>query len=130
MVHRISLALFILLSLPALAAAQSRDGGRLEELLGVRVGARGVAFAVVSTGCTEKRDFRVEILDSQLATGPGSAGEDPVRVALIREVLDPCRVVPFRETIRFSFRELGFREPPTHLLLNTIDPGQLDAHPR
>jgi len=126
MLRLIALGLLAGFTLPAAAGAQSRDGGSLETLLGVRVGPSGIAFAVVTTGCTDKEDFRVETLGPAHLQVPG---DDPVRIALIREVFDPCQAIPDRTVIHFSFREIGLAPPTPIVLINTIEPRPLEPSP-
>ncbi|MCU7919699.1 MAG: hypothetical protein KZQ95_15270 [Candidatus Thiodiazotropha sp. (ex Epidulcina cf. delphinae)] len=68
-----------------------------EPLLGVLFRKYGIVFQVASSGCTQKSDFRVEVMESF-----------PLQLRLIRVQQDPCDAfVPLGERIHFSYRELG-----------------------
>lgn len=68
-----------------------------EPLLGVMFREQAIVFQVASSGCTQKSDFEVEVLESF-----------PLQIRLIRIQEDPCDAfVPLGERIRFTYRELG-----------------------
>lgn len=69
----------------------------LESLLGVLFRQYGIVFQVASNGCTQKSDFKVDVMESF-----------PLQLRLIRVRPDPCDAyVPLGERIFFSYRELG-----------------------
>ncbi len=69
----------------------------LESLLGVLFRDQGIVFQVASNGCTQKSDFKIDVMES-----------DPLQLRLIRVRPDPCDAyVPLGERIFFSYRELG-----------------------
>lgn len=69
----------------------------LESLLGVLFNESSIVFQVASSGCTQKRDFRVEVMESL-----------PLQLRLIRINPDPCDAyVPLGTRINFKYNELG-----------------------
>lgn len=98
-------AFLIAFQAPALGDVVINAGGRFENLLGLKIGQRGVAFEVRGQGpeCTEKDHFHVERF-----------GDDLVRLILIRDI-PSAGTIPgicrhnrvFRQRFFFSFHELG-----------------------
>jgi hypothetical protein len=69
----------------------------LESLLGVLFQRSGITFQVQSNGCTQKSDFRIEVIDSY-----------PLQLHLIRIHPDPCDAyLPLGTRIYFKYGELG-----------------------
>ena len=69
----------------------------LEPLLGVLFNQTGITFQVSSNGCTQKSDFRVDVMESF-----------PLQLRLTRIHPDPCDAyVPLGTKIYFKYRELS-----------------------
>jgi hypothetical protein len=69
----------------------------LEPLLGVIFLKSGIVFQVTSTGCTQKSDFDLQVLESY-----------PLQLRLIRINPDLCDAyIPLGERIFYSYSELG-----------------------
>lgn len=82
----------------------------LEELMGVVIAQRGIVFQVFSNGCTDKEDFRVDVVESI-----------PLEVRLIRVEPDPCRgFLPLGTRLRFSYKELGIQREETLRVVNPL----------
>jgi hypothetical protein len=57
----------------------------------------GITFQVMSSGCTQKNDFELEVMES-----------DPLQLRLIRISPDPCDAyVPLGVRINYKYQELG-----------------------
>ena len=73
--------------------------GQVEHIWGVQITPKGLVFQVFSGGCTKKKDFKVEIMESY-----------PVQILLVRVKPDPCDAfVPMGKKIRFKWRQLGLQ---------------------
>ncbi len=82
----------------------------IEQLLGLRVDARGLTFQVHSSGCTKKTDFEVQIFETA-----------PRQLVLVRIRPDFCdALVPYGKRIRFSFPELGLSQGQRVRVLNPL----------
>lgn len=69
----------------------------LESLLGVLFNKSGIVFQVRSNGCTQKSDFKVDVMETY-----------PLQLRLIRIQPDPCDAyVPLGERIYFKYQELS-----------------------
>ena len=93
-------------SQPASSQTVFSIDSEIEELLGLRVDARGLTFQVHSSGCTKKADFEVHIFEAT-----------PMRLVLVRIRADFCdALVPYGKRIRFSFPELGLSQGQRQLI--------------
>jgi hypothetical protein len=100
------------------AQGTSEEAYQVEEILGVRVGPRGIAFQVHSGGCTAKEDFDVRIMESF-----------PLQLELVRMEPDLCEAyVPYGKTIRFSYRELRLGDGDQFIIVNP--PAVIAVHRR
>lgn len=81
-----------------------------EPLLGFMVTRQGLDFQVTSGGCTEKADFRVDLLESY-----------PIQLQLIRIKEDWCKaLLPEGKTISFTYEELGLSERDAFSVVNPL----------
>jgi hypothetical protein len=87
--------------------------GTLEDLLGFRTNGYGVMIEVTSSGCTTKRDFRVEVARS-------ASGTEPFHLTVVREREDPCDGVQRRRAIRFAYPELGLQLGDRLVVVNAV----------
>ncbi|MEH6663868.1 MAG: hypothetical protein V7678_03375 [Brevundimonas sp.] len=84
----------------------------LESVHGVRFERDQAVVRVTSNGCTEKSDFRVEIVD-----GGDMAGE----MALVREEPDPCRALTAEGVeLSWTYAELGLERGAALVLANPL----------
>jgi hypothetical protein len=68
-----------------------------EQLIGIGFHKLGIVFQVMSSGCTQKSDFKLQIMESY-----------PLQLRLIRIKPDPCDAyMPLGERIFYSYKELG-----------------------
>jgi hypothetical protein len=97
------------------ASVAGAADGRPEKLLGLRVDDdKGqVAFDVWTTGCTEKRDFRVE----RSAEG----------FTLVRVERDTCKMMPDTTQVTFTFAELGLKPHAAFTVGNRFAVGPVSA---
>ena len=90
----------------------------IEPLLGLVIRRSGITFQVPSSGCTEKSDFTVEVLESF-----------PLQLRLIRLEEDPCDAFePLGTRIRFSYKELGMQRGDKFRVVNPL--GTAEVPPR
>ena len=79
-------------------------------LMGFEMESDGLVFTVFSGGCTSKKDFRVEILQS-----------NPVQVELVRLRMDNCEAyLPLGQKIKFTWKEMGLSNEHAFFLRNPI----------
>ncbi|MDJ0715435.1 MAG: hypothetical protein QNJ54_14615 [Prochloraceae cyanobacterium] len=67
-----------------------------ETLHGLVLTETSIIITVTSNGCTEKKDFKIELQESK-----------PPIVTFIRVVPDPCKMVSHSIDITFSLKEIG-----------------------
>lgn len=83
----------------------------LEPLLGVLFNQSGIVFQVSSSGCTQKNDFRVDVMESF-----------PLQLRLTRIHPDPCDAyLPLGTQIHFKYRELGILPGDELRVQNPLD---------
>ncbi|MDJ0715436.1 MAG: hypothetical protein QNJ54_14620 [Prochloraceae cyanobacterium] len=70
-----------------------------ETLHGLIITETSVIITVTSNGCTEKKDFKIELQESK-----------PPIVTFIRVKPDPCNMVSHSIDITFSLKEVGAAE--------------------
>lgn len=105
------LAFVVGLTLPG-RAEQGASGGEIEHIYGMRITPKGIVFQVYSSGCTRKRDFRVDVFESI-----------PVQILLVRVSPDMCDAyVPYGTKIRYSWKRLGLREGDSFIVINPRAP--------
>ena len=79
-----------------------------EKLLGTLVDEDGIVFQVPSSGCTQKKDFEVRVLESE-----------PLQLLVVRIKPDFCdAVVPYGERIRYSYEELNLANGTRFIVIN------------
>lgn len=79
-------------------------------LMGFEMQNDGLVFTVFSGGCTSKKDFRIDILES-----------NPVQVKLVRLYMDECEAyLPLGQKIKFTWKEMGLSNEHAFFLRNPI----------
>ncbi len=68
----------------------------VETLHGLAVNETEVVITVTSTGCTDKNDFKIEVVKTL-----------PPVVTFIRVKPDPCKAAPQKVNLSFSLKEIG-----------------------
>ncbi|MEA3277428.1 MAG: hypothetical protein U9Q81_19525 [Pseudomonadota bacterium] len=108
--YRLLLIVLLIWVPPAVSLADSAAlmQGEVEEIMGMYVHQRGIAFQVYSGGCTTKDDFTLNVLES-----------NPVQLLLVRDTPDPCDAyLPYGRVIGFSYAELGLPEGQEFIIIN------------
>ena len=96
----------------ASATAVELEPRELESVHGVRFERDQAVVRVTSNGCTEKADFRVEIVD-----GGAMAGE----MTLVRDEPDNCRaLIAEGVELSWSYEELGLERGAALVLANPL----------
>ncbi|MDD5168328.1 MAG: hypothetical protein PHN75_05885 [Syntrophales bacterium] len=88
---------FLLGLVPPVNAAETTE----EVLLGVKMTPKDIEFQVKTGGCTEKKDFSIEI-------NKGITGNPPYQLTVVRKKKDDCKAfMPEGTIVQFSKKELG-----------------------
>lgn len=116
---RIVVATLVLMVLSGLPASGQGNPGRIEELLGLTVGADGVTFQVRTGGCTRPENFRIQRFE-------GASDQ----ILLIRIVPDRCEaLIPYGMTFTVPFGDLHVRDQETFQIMNPIAPVRVILFP-
>lgn len=99
---------FIILSLALSVSSMAQAAG--EKIMGVTINDLGIQYQVYSGGCTSKKDFTVQILES-----------NPVQLVLERNKVDACEAyLPYGTLIQFTWKELGLANGAEAIIKNDL----------
>lgn len=90
----------LVLALMTLTMSTSVFAGEVEQILGFTVDSQGINYQVRSGGCTNKKDFEVQSLET-----------NPIQLKLVRNKPDFCEAfAPYGSTVKFTWAELGITD--------------------